>query len=77
MIGPLGLPILSTFAGRSGGEGPGLAKISDGAAGKLVRGREKTPGGKLIDAFPPGAISRPAARRESQTILRRHKLKCQ
>ncbi len=59
---------------------PGLARINGGAVVERAgAGAQKTPGGKLklIEAFPPGAISRPAARRESQWILRRRKLKCQ
>jgi hypothetical protein len=41
--------------------------------------KRETPGGKLkmMKAFPPGAISHPAARRETSLMLRRRKDGCQ
>jgi hypothetical protein len=41
--------------------------------------KRETPGGKLkmMKAFPPGAISHPAARRETLAMLRRRKDGCQ
>ena len=41
--------------------------------------KRETPGGKLkmMKAFPPGAISHPAARRETSAMLRRRKDGCQ
>jgi hypothetical protein len=41
--------------------------------------KRETPGGKLkmMKAFPPGAISHPAARRETPVMLRRRKDGCQ